>query len=150
MKIVKKKKWHQKKANKKLSYKFKKNKNVILYLKKICLCIGMIIFWQTRIINAKEKINNKSKTKVCLCCIGKKENLYIADFINHYQKLGYNHIYLYDNNNIDEERFDEVIKDKINSGFVTVMNYRGYRGRKDDAQMDAYYDCYHRYNSECN
>ena len=66
MKIVKKKKWHQKKANKKLSYKFKKNKNVILYLKKICLCIGMIIFWQTRIINAKEKINNKSKTKVCL------------------------------------------------------------------------------------
>ena len=36
----------------------------------------MIIFWQTRIINAKEKINNKSKTKVCLCCIGKKENLY--------------------------------------------------------------------------
>ena len=150
MKIVKKKKWHQKKANKKLSYKFKKNKNVILYLKKICLCIGMIIFWQTRIINAKEKINNKSKTKVCLCCIGKKENLYIADFINHYQKLGYNHIYLYDNNNIDEERFDEVIKDKIDSGFVTVMNYRGYRGRKDDAQMDAYYDCYHRYNSECN
>ena len=149
MKIVKKKKWHQKKANKKLSYKFKKNKNVILYLKKICLCIGMIIFWQT-IINAKEKINNKSKTKVCLCCIGKKENLYIADFINHYQKLGYNHIYLYDNNNIDEERFDEVIKDKIDSGFVTVMNYRGYRGRKDDAQMDAYYDCYHRYNSECN
>ena len=149
MKIVKKKKWHQKKANKKLSYKFKKNKNVILYLKKICLCIGMIIFWQT-IINAKEKINNKSKTKVCLCCIGKKENLYIADFINHYQKLGYNHIYLYDNNNIDEERFDEVIKDKIDSGFVTVMNYRGYRGRKDDAQMDAYYDCYHRYNYECN
>ena len=149
MKIVKKKKWHQKKANKKLSYKFKKNKNVILYLKKICLCIGMIIFWQT-IINAKEKINNKSKTKVCLCCIGKKENLYIADFINHYQKLGYNHIYLYDNNNIDEERFEEVIKDKIDSGFVTVMNYRGYRGRKDDAQMDAYYDCYHRYNSECN
>ena len=75
---------------------------------------------------------------------------YIADFINHYQKLGYNHIYLYDNNNIDEERFEEVIKDKIDSGFVTVMNYRGYRGRKDDAQMDAYYDCYHRYNSECN
>ena len=75
---------------------------------------------------------------------------YIADFINHYQKLGYNHIYLYDNNNIDEERFDEVIKDKIDSGFVTVMNYRGYRGRKDDAQMDAYYDCYHRYNYECN
>ena len=30
------------------------------------------------------------------------------------------------------------------------MNYRAYRGRRDDAQMDAYYDCYNRYNSDCN
>ena len=34
-----------------------------------------------------EYVNNQ--TKVCLCCIGKKENLYISDFVNHYKNLGY-------------------------------------------------------------
>ena len=57
MKIVKKKKWYQNKQNKKFSYKLRKHKNVILYLIKICMCIGMIIFLQAKIISTKGKIN---------------------------------------------------------------------------------------------
>ena len=157
MKIVKKKKWYQKKPNNKFNLNLKKNRNVIFFLIKICSCIGMIIYLQIKRINSQEDINNdfqnynfNGETKVCLCCIGKKENLYISDFVNHYKNLGYNHIYIYDNNDINGERFEEVLQDKIKSGFVNVMNFRGYRGRRDDAQMDAYYDCYRRYNSKCN
>ena len=51
----------------------------------------------------------KKKIKVCLCVIGKKENLYIKEFINHYREIGYNHIYIYDNNDINSERIDSII-----------------------------------------
>ena len=57
MKLVKKKKWYQNKENKNFSFKLRKYKNVISYLIKICLCIGMIIFLQPNIISTKGKIN---------------------------------------------------------------------------------------------
>ena len=38
--------------------------------------------------------------KVALCAIGKEENLYALEFVNHYQNLGYGHIFIYDNNEI--------------------------------------------------
>ena len=81
-------------------------------------------------------------TKVCLCVIGKKENLYINEYINHYKKLGYRHIFLYDNNDINEEKFEDVLKREIKYGFVSIINYRGYRGKLNHPQFDAYYDCY--------
>ena len=62
MKIVKKKKWYQNKENKNFSFKLRKYKNVISYLIKICLCIGMIIFLQPNIISTKEKINKNLYT----------------------------------------------------------------------------------------
>ena len=153
MKIVKSNKWYKKKVKKSLFNNIKISKKVIAYLKKIGLCIGMIIILQLKnnfifVKDAKNII--KSQTKVCLCCIAKKENLYISEFVNHYKKLGYNRIYIYDNNDIDGEHFEEVIQQEINSGFTKIMNFRGYRGKRDDTQMDAYYDCYRRYNSECN
>ena len=57
MKIVKKKKWYQNKENKNFRFKLRTYKNVISYLIKICLCIGMIIFLQPNIISTKGKIN---------------------------------------------------------------------------------------------
>ena len=84
--------------------------------------------------------------KVCLCVIGKKENLYVNEYINHYKKIGYNHIYLYDNNDINEENFEDVLKKEIKFGFVSIINYRGYRGLLNHPQFDAYYDCYEKNN----
>ena len=153
MKIVKRYKWYKKKENKNIFHKIKIKKNVITYLIKIWLSIGILILYLIQNIYFKDKNNinnNKSKTKVCLCCAAKKENLYISEFINHYKNLGYNNIIIYDNNDIDGERFEDVIPDDINSGFVKMINFRGYRGKKDDTQLDAYYDCYKRFNSKCN
>ena len=82
--------------------------------------------------------NIKKKLKVCLCTIGKKENLYIKEFVEHYRKIGYNKIFLYDNNDLNGERFEDVIQKEINEGFVSVINYRGYK----KCQLLSYIDCY--------
>ena len=85
----------------------------------------------------------KNRIKVCLCVIGKKENLYIKEFVNHYREIGYNHIYIYDNNDINSERIDSIIN---NPNFVTIIDYRGYRNKKNNSQYEAYYDCYEKNN----
>ena len=82
------------------------------------------------------------KVSICLCVIAKKENLYAKEYVNHYKKLGYSHIYIYDNNDINDEKFEDVIKDEIDSGFVTIINIRG----KIRGQCFAYKDCYEKYN----
>ena len=93
--------------------------------------------------NLKKKYK-RDKIKICLCSIGKKENLYVKEFVYHYQKLGYDHIFLYDNNDINEEYFNETILKEINDKFVSIINYRGFRGKSERPQFDAYYDCYKR------
>jgi hypothetical protein len=89
------------------------------------------------------KNKKKKETKVCLCSIGKNENSYLNEFITHYKKLGYNHIFIYDNNDINGERMDSIVN---NSDFISIINYRGYRNKKDNSQYEAYYDCYNNNN----
>ena len=93
-------------------------------------------------------INNKNNIKVCLCVIGKKENLYAAEYVQHYKKLGYKHIFIYDNNDINDERFEDVLNNEILNNFVTIINYRGYRGINNHPQFDSYIDCYRNNNKK--
>ena len=72
----------------------------------------------------------------------KKKFLYAREYVNLYKKLGYSHIYIYDNNDINEEKFEDVIQDEIDWGFVTIINIRG----KIKGQCYAYNDCYEKYN----
>ena len=47
----------------------------------------------------KLKTINKTQTmKIALCTVGKKENLYVKEFIEYYINLGVNHIFIYDDN----------------------------------------------------
>ena len=84
--------------------------------------------------------NRKYKIKVCLCTLGKKENNYIREFVNHYEKYGIDKIFLYDNNDINGERFEEVINDYITKGFVEILDWRG----KLYAIYRIMSDCYRR------
>jgi len=108
---------------------------------------------KTLFINKKhtnEKNNtNKNKSdylKVGLCTICKEENLYIKEFIDTYKTLGFDHIFIYDNNDINGENLEEAIIKYIDEGLITIINFRGYRGPKRGPQMDAYYDCYNKNN----
>ena len=81
--------------------------------------------------------------------MGKEENLYAKEYVTHYKKLGYNHIFLYDNNDINGERFEDVIEEEIKEGFISLINYRGKRGNKEKLggpQLEIYYDCYEKNN----
>ena len=83
----------------------------------------------TAIFYLNNKYSKKNKKliniKVCLCTLGKLENKYIREFVEHYKNYGVDKIFLYDNNDIDGERFEEVINDYIKNEFVEVENWRG-------------------------
>lgn len=83
--------------------------------------------------------------KVSVCVIAKMENLYIREFVEYYKALGFDKIYLYDNNDVNGEKFDDVIGDYINDSFVDVTNYRGLTV----CQTKAYQDCYEKHSNDC-
>ena len=82
---------------------------------------------------------------VSLCCIAKWENLYIRDFVEYYEKIGFSNITIYDNNEKSDEHFEDVIKDYIDSGFVRIVDVRG---MGCGLQMRVYSDFYSRYHNE--
>lgn len=91
------------------------------------------------------RISRYSKTgKIALCCIAKMENEYIHFFVEYYVNLHFDKIFIYDNNNLDGERIEEVISDYIESGLVEIIDYRG----REEAQLKAYQDCYSRFSKE--
>ena len=58
----------------------------------------------------------KYEIKVCICTIGKDENLYIIEFVEHYLHYGVDKIFLYDNNELNGERFNDILNDYIKIG----------------------------------
>ena len=68
---------------------------------------------------------NESKTVTTICLIAKQENRYIKEFINYYKKLKINKIFLYDNNDLKGEYFEDILSKYINNNFVEIVNYRG-------------------------
>ena len=78
------------------------------------------------------------------------ENKYIIHYVKHYKNLCYDHMYIYDNNDINGKKVEDVIKNYINDKYITLIDYRGYRGPRNQPQMEAYYDydCYEKHNKE--
>ena len=113
-----------------LSKLFKK----YIFLLKLNICIWCIIKFFSYIINQLKA----NKTKICLCTLGKNENKYITEFVEHYKKYGVDKIFIYDNNNLNGERFEEVIMKYIENGFVEIRNWRGI----EKAQFKIMKDCY--------
>ena len=76
--------------------------------------------------------------KVCICSLGKSENKYIREFTEYYKQHGIDKIFLYDNNDINGEYFQEVINDYIKNKYIEIINFRG----KKKVQLVSYRDCY--------
>ena len=82
--------------------------------------------------------------KVCICTLGKNENKYITEFVEHYKNYGVDKIYLYDNNDIDGERFENVIGKYIFEKFVEIIDWRGVKGTSTYfGIMDSCYQMHH-------
>ena len=70
---------------------------------------------------------------IALVGIGRKENLYAREWVDHHLKLGFDHIFIADNNRGNEERFEEVVGDYVKQGVVTVVDFRN----KTAVQLEA-------------
>jgi len=91
------------------------------------------------IIFKRKNIQKKnSDVKVCLCTLGKNENRYAREFVEYYKKLDVDKIYLYDNNDLLGEKFEDVIKDYIDSGYVEILNWRGQTKQLLNIMNDCY------------
>lgn len=117
--------------------KIKKNEAYII--KKLFFSISFI-FFIILILYEKKKKN----ILVCLCVIGRRENLYVKEFIEYYKNLGYNHIFIYDNNYLNEtkEKFIDILEEDVKNGFVSIINFFNFRGKHNNPQYEAYNDCY--------
>lgn len=81
---------------------------------------------------------------VALCCIGRLENRYAVEYVEYYKNIGFDKIFIYDNNHDGEEHFEDVLQKHIDSGFVDIVNVRN----KDAYQLYAYNDCYSKHGDE--
>ena len=82
-------------------------KNLKYYLKhrkkfKKYYILILFIFYLNIMDILIKKIKN---TKIAICANGKNENLYVKQFISYYLKLGKDHIFIYDDNEPNTEKF---------------------------------------------
>ena len=142
--LKKEKEKYKSKKYQKLYYSNKSKSSIINYLL-LFFTIFIIILLFILLFRKYKKNKNKckSKTKVGLCIICKRENLYIKEFVDYYRNLGYNHIFIYDNGDPGDETYDNVIKENINNGFVSLIDYRN---EKNGQIFKAYEDCYEKNN----
>ena len=82
--------------------------------------------------------------KTALVAIGRRENQYAREWVSHHLALGFDHIYIYDNNHDGEERFETVLGDFVAENHVTIIDYRN----REKAQRSAYNDAYQRLSAE--
>ena len=70
-----------------------------------------------------------------ICCIAKCENRYLEEWANYHLSLGFDHIYLYDNNDPAGER---VISSVSENERVTVIDCRGKTAYQNVAYTEFY------------
>jgi len=79
--------------------------------------------------------------RVAVCGIAKLENHYIKEWVDHHLSLGFDKIFIYDNNDTDGEWIKDAVQE---SPRVKIIDARG----KKDYQVEAYDDCYQTYGKD--
>ena len=65
--------------------------------------------------------------QVVLCCMAKNEHLYINDFVEFYRKIGFDKIYIFDNDELNTHHISSCIKNKDK---VIIKDIRGMKYEK--------------------
>ena len=120
----------------------KEKLNKIIFYLILILFIKLLSKEDLKSSKIKLKIKKKKLIKVCLCTVGKQENKYIREFVDYYIKFGVDLIFIYDNNDINGERFNNILSDYMNKKYVKIINYRG----KLHCQFEMYQNCYQKNN----
>lgn len=83
-------------------------------------------------------------SNIAVCVVGRQENKYAREFVEHYKNLGFSNVLIMDNNYDGEEHFEEVLQDYIDQGFVKIIDYRN----QTKCQMRGYTEMYQNFGSE--
>jgi len=83
--------------------------------------------------------------KVALCLIARLENKYIREYVEYYRNLGFDKIFIYDNNRPDEENIIDEVKDFVDDGFVDVIDWKYFVSTD---QRTSYQDCWDNHKDE--
>lgn len=78
-----------------------------------------------------------------VCAIAKDEECFIKEWAEYHLLIGFEHLYLYDNNS--SVSIATTLSEYIDSGLATVIDFPG----GADQQRIAYMDCLQRYGSQC-
>ena len=90
----------------------------------------------------EENVKLPLRMKVAVCTIGRLENRYAVEWVEHYNALGVDKIFIYDNNRVEDgELFQDVLQPYIEAGFVEITYFEG-------LQRDAYEKCYRDHSDE--
>ena len=117
------------------------NKRSLIFSAVLTFIAFYLIFLSYKLLllsKENKKLRLKSKG-VAICSIAKNENLYLKEFVDHHKKLGVDKIFIYDNNDINGEKLDDVLSKDIKTEYVKVINIRG---KGNTPQQKAYADCY--------
>ena len=111
-----------------------------LYLNKFILIFINFFF----ILYFTSYQRTKNNIKIALCTVGKKENLYANEFIEYYIKLGFDHLFIYDDNEPNTEKISNIINPLFRK-YVTI-----YDNLNDETKYQAgvYNNCYRNNNKQ--
>ena len=87
--------------------------NKIFFLFKF---LALVIFLSINLIK------NNHALKLAICTMARKENLYIKEYVDYNIKLGFDHIFIFDDNEPNSEKISDIIDNSYNE-FVTIYNY---------------------------
>lgn len=82
--------------------------------------------------------------RTALVGIGRQENRYAVEWVEHHLQLGFTHIFIADNNHDGDEHFEDVLQEHIDNGKVTIIDYRN----QIAIQRQAYADIYAKYQAD--
>lgn len=81
-----------------------------------------------------------------ICTLAKQENVYINDWLNYHFNHGFDHVYIYDNNDIDYPSLEDAIDSRFEDK-VTIEDLRG-QTFETTPNIQVYNDFFERHASE--
>lgn len=78
--------------------------------------------------------------EIAICAIARLENRYIKEWVDYHLSLGFNHIYIYDNNRDGEEKLSQVID--IDGRYKDLVTLIPYHSIVNWPQIQAYEHCW--------
>lgn len=112
---------------------------------KKCDMGNQVMFLKRNLIHWEpvQQPKDKKLKKVAICAIGRMENRYAKEFVEHYKRLGVSKMFIYDNwMTGDKEKLKDVLK-----GYGDLVEVIDYHDR-EMAQMSAFNDCYRQHGHE--